>query len=31
VLIGGLPAVRMGDTSGCGAPIIVDAPTVIIG
>jgi uncharacterized Zn-binding protein involved in type VI secretion len=31
VLIGGRPALRVGDVSGCGAPIIVGAPTVLIG
>lgn len=31
VLIGGLPAARMGDLSGCGAPIVMGAPTVLIG
>ena len=31
VLIGGSPALRMGDTSGCGAPILVGSPTVEIG
>lgn len=31
VLIGGMPAARMGDLSACGAPIIVGAPTVLIG
>ena len=31
VLIGGRPALRMGDMSGCGAPIVMGAPTVIIG
>jgi uncharacterized Zn-binding protein involved in type VI secretion len=31
VLIGGRPALRMGDKSGCGAPIILGAFTVIIG
>jgi uncharacterized Zn-binding protein involved in type VI secretion len=31
VLIGGKPALRVGDMSGCGAPIIVGAPTVMIG
>lgn len=31
VLIGGLPAARMGDLAGCGAPIIMGAPTVMIG
>jgi uncharacterized Zn-binding protein involved in type VI secretion len=31
VLIGGLPAARMGDMSACGAPIVIGAPTVIIG
>jgi len=31
VLIGGLPAARVGDLTGCGAPIILGAPTVLIG
>jgi len=31
VLIGGLPAARMGDMAGCGAPIVVGCPTVMIG
>jgi uncharacterized Zn-binding protein involved in type VI secretion len=31
VLIGGRPAARMGDMAGCGAPILVGAPTVLIG
>jgi uncharacterized Zn-binding protein involved in type VI secretion len=31
VLIGGSPAVRMGDVSGCGAPILMGAATVMIG
>jgi uncharacterized Zn-binding protein involved in type VI secretion len=31
VLIGGRPALRMGDTSGCGAPILLGAPTVVVG
>ena len=31
VLIGGRPAVRMGDMSGCGAPIVMGHPTVLIG
>jgi uncharacterized Zn-binding protein involved in type VI secretion len=31
VLIGGMPAARMGDMAGCGAPIMMGAPTVIIG
>ncbi|MGH3931173.1 MAG: PAAR domain-containing protein [Pseudonocardiaceae bacterium] len=31
VLIGGRPAARMGDLSACGAPIIMGAPTVMIG
>ena len=31
VLIGGRPALRMGDLSGCGAPIVAGAPTVQIG
>jgi uncharacterized Zn-binding protein involved in type VI secretion len=31
VLIGGMPAARMGDMSACGAPIVLGAPTVLIG
>lgn len=31
VLIGGLPAARMGDLATCGAPIIAGCPTVLIG
>ena len=31
VLIGGRPAARMGDLSGCGAPIVAGAPNVLIG
>jgi uncharacterized Zn-binding protein involved in type VI secretion len=31
VLISGRPCLRMGDMSGCGAPIIMGAPTVIVG
>ena len=31
VLIGGLPAARMGDLAACGAPIVLGAPTVMIG
>jgi uncharacterized Zn-binding protein involved in type VI secretion len=31
VLIGGMPAARMGDMSACGAPIIMGCPTVMIG
>ena len=31
VLIGGMPAARMGDMSGCGAPIVMGCPTVLIG
>jgi uncharacterized Zn-binding protein involved in type VI secretion len=30
VLIGGRPALRLGDMAGCGAPIIMGAPTVMI-
>jgi uncharacterized Zn-binding protein involved in type VI secretion len=30
-LIGGRPALRMGDKAGCGAPIILGLPTVMIG
>ena len=31
VLIGGRPALRVGDMAGCGAPIVMGAPTVMIG
>lgn len=31
VLIGGRPAARLGDLSACGAPIVMGAPTVLIG
>jgi len=31
VLIGGRAALRMGDVSGCGSPIVSGAPTVEIG
>jgi uncharacterized Zn-binding protein involved in type VI secretion len=31
VLIGGLPALRMGDLSCCGATVVSGAPTVLIG
>ena len=31
VLVGGRPCLRMGDMSGCGAPVIMGAPTVIVG
>jgi uncharacterized Zn-binding protein involved in type VI secretion len=31
VMIGGRPALRMGDMAGCGAPIVMGAPTVMIG
>ena len=31
VLIGGLPALRVGDAATCGAPVVVGAPTVLIG
>lgn len=31
VLVSGRPALRMGDTAGCGAPIVMGAPTVLIG
>jgi uncharacterized Zn-binding protein involved in type VI secretion len=31
VFIGGRPALRMGDKSGCGAPVIFGLPTVQIG
>jgi uncharacterized Zn-binding protein involved in type VI secretion len=31
VLIGGQPAARLGDMSGCGAPIVMGFPTVLIG
>jgi uncharacterized Zn-binding protein involved in type VI secretion len=31
VLISGRPALRVGDTAGCGASVAVGAPTVMIG
>ena len=31
VLIGGMPAARIGDMAACGAPIIMGAPTVLVG
>ncbi len=31
VLIGGRPAARVGDMAGCGAPIVMGMPTVLIG
>jgi uncharacterized Zn-binding protein involved in type VI secretion len=31
VMIGGRPALRLGDIAGCGAPIVNGAPTVMIG
>ena len=31
VLIGGLPALRIGDMAGCGAPIVSGAVTVLLG
>lgn len=31
VLIGGSPALRMGDMSGCGAPILMGSLNVVIG
>lgn len=31
VLIGGVPALRMGDVCPCGAPIVIGALTVLIG
>ena len=31
VLIGGSPALRMGDMSGCGAPILMGSLNVLIG
>jgi len=31
VFVGGMPAVRTGDVSGCGAPIVMGATTVMIG
>lgn len=30
VLIGGVPAARMGDLAGCGGPIASRCPTVVI-
>jgi len=31
VLIAGMPAARAGDLAGCGAPIVMGVPTVMIG
>ncbi len=31
VFIGGVPAVRAGDSCGCGASVVIGDPTVIIG
>jgi uncharacterized Zn-binding protein involved in type VI secretion len=31
VYIGGRPALRQGDVAGCGAQLIIGAPTVMIG
>jgi len=31
VLIGGRPALRVGDSAACGANIVLGAPTVVIG
>ena len=31
VLVSGRPALRIGDTAGCRAPIVMGAPTVLIG
>ncbi|MGA5761796.1 PAAR domain-containing protein [Nonomuraea bangladeshensis] len=31
VLIGGKPALRAGDAAGCGATVVVGAPTVLVG
>jgi len=31
VLIGGMPAARVGDMAGCGAPIVMGEPTVLVG
>lgn len=31
VMIAGRPALRLGDMSGCGAPIVMGAPTVMVG
>jgi uncharacterized Zn-binding protein involved in type VI secretion len=31
VMIGGMPAARVGDVCGCGAVIVSGLPTVIIG
>ena len=31
VLIGGMPAARVGDLAGCGAPIVLGCLTVLIG
>jgi uncharacterized Zn-binding protein involved in type VI secretion len=31
VLVNGRPALRVGDMSGCGAPIVTGAFTVVVG
>ncbi|GJG89721.1 hypothetical protein tb265_49020 [Gemmatimonadetes bacterium T265] len=31
VLVGGRPALRMGDLAGCGAVVVGGAPTVLVG
>ena len=31
VLAGQRPMVRVGDTAGCGAPVVIGAPTVLVG
>jgi uncharacterized Zn-binding protein involved in type VI secretion len=31
VLVGGRPALRVGDVAGCGASVAVGAPTVMVG
>ena len=31
VMIGGRPALRVGDVCGCGASVLVGAPTVVVG
>lgn len=31
VLVGQRPMLRTGDTAGCGAPVVLGAPTVLVG